>query len=169
MYCAFCGTETQASAAFCHACGKPIATSPVEHTTQLPQPQPTYRSLRVLNWVIVSLFVPGAALILLRAPQASGFLFGILIFAIILAPFLIAAVVLSPNITSFAGFPVFAYRDRLRKIGVVSNLVLGVLAAAGLVACLITGQFGPMSMMLIYVLPPALNFKALRELGKTPQ
>jgi predicted RNA-binding Zn-ribbon protein involved in translation (DUF1610 family) len=92
MPCPNCGVQILPKAAFCHACGRQLSAResdapankavPEEERQEIaprsqPSPQPAFRGLRILNWIIVALLVPGAALMLLRSSQPTGVVLGL--------------------------------------------------------------------------------------------
>lgn len=115
-----------------------------------------------MNWVIVALLSVGAAFMLFKAKSPEGALFVVVVMVFILGPFLLTALVLSRETVFFAGIPVAAYRKRLKTIAIACNVILGAFGAIGLIACIATSQFGPILPMLVYLVPPVLNVRALR-------
>ena len=180
MYCPHCGVQVLPESAFCHGCGKellkdapsrdePPATLEIKRDAPEPKSsaEPTFRGVRALNWIIVAVLVPGAALMLMRAPQPIGAFLIVLLMAFLVGTFLLTAILLSRHTFYFAGFPVGAYRNSLRKVAVAGNAVMGLFGVIGLIACIATQQFGPMLAMLLYAIPPIINIKSLRAISRS--
>ena len=166
MECQHCGVQLLAEAAFCHACGRTVAASASDNQKELPEPLPTFQGLRLTNWFIVALLVPGTLLVMLRSSGPTAVIFVATLMAALIATFLLSALMLFPQTTIFAGLPIFAYQASLRKLALACNVVVGVFGFIGVIACVVTGQFGPMLAMLLYAIPSILNFRALRFLAR---
>lgn len=180
MYCVHCGNELTPKGNFCPSCGKSAAldTPPrgnVVESRRHPKivpPRPSFRGLRMVNWGLALLMSFGLVFMLIKAPTATGIVLILLVGTIALSFPVVSAVALGNEDLSLLG----AYlnistvlRHRLRRAALVLNWVICFFGAIGLIACLVTGQIGPMASMLFYVLPPILNIKALRELTKFEQ
>lgn len=180
IQCQHCGESVSLKAVFCQACGGRLSnndtcdTTPAsrldsrDEKTEVQSHQgrnQDFLKLRILNWAIVVLLLSGAALMLFRSNHSMGaflLISGFMLFAI--SPFLLTAIALSKEIVFFAGIPVAAKKSQIKKAAIVCNLVAGIFGVLGLVACIATNQFIPMLSMLIYVIPPTINFRVLRTL-----
>lgn len=172
-HCPKCSQAVVPMAVFCQACGARLQsnTSSADEASGGKNPpwDPTapvleFRKLRIMNWAIVALILPGAALMLLRANSLMAVVLVASLMAFIVGSFLLTALVLSRETIFFAGFPVAAQRRKLKKVAVACNVTLGVFGGLGLIACIVTMQIAPMMLMLFYVIPPVLNVRALRAL-----
>ncbi len=166
-HCPKCGETAMPVAVFCQTCGERLPSGPstsevVKQPGNAAAPVQEFRKLRLMNWAIVALVSSGAALMLLKANSLLGLLLVAVLMAFIVGSFLLTAVVLSSETIFFAGIPVAAQRRKLNKVAVACNATLGVFGLLGLIACVITVQIGPMVAMLVYVIPPVLNIRALR-------
>lgn len=172
-HCPKCGEAVMPIAAFCQACGERLLSGPsaseasgaVKQTGNTAAPVQEFRKLRLMNWVIVALVSSGAVLMLLKANSVLGILLVAVLMAFIVGSFLLTAVVLSSETMFFSGIPVAAQRRKLKKAAVACNATLGVFGVLGLIACLITVQIAPMMAMLVYVIPPVLNIRALSSVA----
>jgi hypothetical protein len=170
-HCPKCGEAVMPFAVYCQACGERLPSGPsaseasevVKQPGNAAAPAQEFRKLRLMNWVIVALVSSGAALMLLKANSFLGLLVVAVLMAFIVGSFLLTAIVLSSETIFFGGIPVAAQRRKLKKVAVACNATLGVFGLLGLIACVITVQIGPMVVaMLVYVIPPVLNIRALR-------
>lgn len=177
--CPQCGETVTPKATFCQACGERLSSitpsafepaSKTEASAEVAQPEDLvapvqeFRKLRVMNWGIVALVSVGAAIMFLKSKSLTGSLLVASVMAFIIGSFLLTAVVLSRETVFFAGIPVGARKRQLKKVALACNVILGMFGVLGLIACMATAQFAPMLPMLVYVIPPALNIRALRAL-----
>jgi hypothetical protein len=177
MFCVHCGVVLAPNSKYCQACGKlaapeadpvPQATSS-KHVPKIIPPRPSFSGLRKVNWAVAALLTIGLALMLFRAPSVAGVAIILLVGAVIVAFPVISATALGSEDLFLLGMYIHidtARRLRLRRVALVFNWIICCFGVLGMVACIVTGQIGPMVSMLFYVLVPALNIKALRELAR---
>lgn len=180
MFCVHCGVELAPNGKFCQGCGKsaepatspePQAVEPV-HRPRIIPPLPSFGGLRKVNWGIAMLLAGGLALMLIKAPSTTGAAFIALLGAVFMAFPVISATALGGEDLSLLGMYITidaALRRRLRRVALVLNWVICGFGVVGMVACIATGQIGPMASMLLYVLVPVMNIRALRELARFEQ
>jgi len=171
-YCPKCGEVVMPTAAFCQACGKQLQPNDnnlisKSYETEfqhehLVAPNRDFKKIRLMNWVIVVLACSAAVPMLIKATSFTNILLIATLLIFILSSFLLTALVLSRETLFFAGFPIAPHRNKLKKTAITCNIILGIFGIMGLIACLATGQIGPIVSMLVYIIPPLLNIQALR-------
>lgn len=177
MFCIHCGVALASNGKYCPACGKLAATEadPVPQVTttiRLPKiipPRPSFSGLRKVNWGLAALLTVGVLLMLLRAPSATGVAIIALVGVVVVTFPVISATALGSEDIFLLGIYIaidITRRRRLCRVALVFNWIICGFGVAGIVACIATGQIGPMVSMLLYVIVPALNIKALRELAR---
>jgi len=177
MYCPHCGAELVPDARFCRACGKTTSASTetvpkIAETAPIPlieMPVPSFRRTRIMNWLFAFLLGAGSLGMLFKAPTPVGLLAIVLIDGFFVAFPIVSAIALGQQ--DFAMFGIYVQIDSIRRrklqeVSYVMNLIIGGIGLIGVVACVATQQYGAMASMLIFVLPPYLNIRALRELKK---
>jgi hypothetical protein len=181
MFCINCGIKIVSNGKFCQACGKsteglatPFGESAetLEHEIEEPRekivmPRPTFNGIRKMNWVIASLLAAGLFLMLFKAPSVIGLMLIILFGGIFVGSPVVSATALGDQDFSMFGIYIAidaTRRKKLQQTSRVLNWILGGFGIIGLIACIATQQYGAMISMFVYVLPPYLNIKALREL-----
>jgi hypothetical protein len=180
MYCVHCGNELTPNGNFCPSCGKSAALDTLPQGNEVESrrhpkivpPRPSFKGLRMFNWGLALLMSFGMALMLIKAPTATGIAIIVLVGMLALSFPVVSAVALGNEDLSLLGLYInisTVLRHRLRRAALILNWVICIFGVMGLVACLVTGQIGPMASMLFYVLPPIMNIKALRELTKFEQ
>lgn len=185
MFCSNCGAEILPNANYCQGCGKLIEglkgqqhqsvpvpdpkPESVAPTVREVVPRPTFNKTRKLNWAVAAILAAGVALMLFKAPASTG-LVTILLIGIIVVGFpILTAVALGHEDFSLLGVYISIddpRRSKVQRVSLVLNWIVGALGIMGVLACIGTGQFGPLVPMLIYVMLPFLNIRALRELSR---
>ena len=183
-YCSQCRRPVAAGAKFCQFCGTSVVRTgepaTLDAVANPPQSEEraspeasldaptiyTFRKTRAANWAVVGLVGAGTIFMLLKVSKSPTALLGSGLFmaAVLSVPF-ITAIVLSQEVAIFLGSAIYIGPERkrsLQKAMLWANSILLVLGVAGLLACIATGQVGPMLSMLIYVLLPLANIRALR-------
>lgn len=111
MFCVHCGVELAPNGKFCQRCGKPAepkaspepqAVESVRHPRIIPPP-PSFGGLRKVNWGIAMLLAGGLALMLIKAPSATGVAFIALLGAVFMAFPVISATALGGEDLSVLG------------------------------------------------------------------
>jgi hypothetical protein len=104
---------------------------------------------------------------LFKAPSVIGLMLIILFGGIFVGSPVVSATALGDQDFSMFGIYIAidaTRRKKLQQTSRVLNWILGGFGIIGLIACIATQQYGAMISMFVYVLPPYLNIKALREL-----
>jgi hypothetical protein len=175
MFCTQCGNQLAAESRFCSNCGHTVVEKNETQSASAEQPsasfaleKPSFDGTRKINWVAAAFLTVGFLLIALSNKSPGGFLM-LLSFTL----FFIGTPVLSAIAIGESDFAMFGIyiaidpvkRKKIRKIALVLNWITFVFGCVGLLACIGTQQYGPMIPMLVYIILPILNIKALRSVS----
>ena len=122
-----------------------------------------YALLRGFNWFLSILIFSGAILLLLKSSSGNLYtLMGGLFVLGLSANYFGSAVAINPNLTTMLGYPVVVGRS-LRKILLVSNVLLSLLGLGIIIACIATQQYPASISGVLYLAVSGLNVVALRH------
>ena len=126
-----------------------------------------FKKTRAINWFVAIFLLVGSFVMALKAPSAFGLMIIFLLMVVLVAPYVISAIILSSHDFYFFGvsLPLSAsQRDLLRKVAWYWNWVVLVISVLGIVTSITTQQPTVIVSFLLYFVPSLLNVIAFRKL-----
>ena len=126
-----------------------------------------FKKTRAINWFVAIFLLVGSFVMALKAPSAFGLMIIFLLMVVLVAPYVISAIILSSHDFYFFGvsLPLSAsQRNLLRKVAWYWNWVVLVISVFGIVMSIAEEQPMAIVPLLIYFVPSLLNLIALRKL-----
>lgn len=122
-----------------------------------------YAILRGFNWFLSILIFSGAVLLLVKSSAGNVYtlLSGLLVLGLS-ANYFGSAVAINPNLTTILGYPVVVGCS-LRKVLLVTNVLLSLVGLGIIVACIATQQYPASISGILYLAVSGFNVVALRH------
>lgn len=172
MKCEYCNKELGSDANFCDSCGRAvdkIAELYRVGDSSLRDPGNerfgAFKKTKLMNWILLGLWMLGSVSNLARLDFSGQivWIFLSVTFVLISVP-LLTVMILSDSDSRILGVPLFLLESRrslFRKIAISLNSILLLFGASVMVMGVINGQYISLLSAVIFVLPSAINIRAL--------